>query len=88
MEVAVGQIVTSRQGRDVTKVYMVTAIEGERVLLADGVKRTLAAPKRKNIRHIAPTTTILAAGRADTDLKLKQALADWCASRGAQPKGG
>ena len=48
-----GQIVSSRQGRDVGKVYCVLKVIDERsVLVTDGRKRTVKRPKRKNIRHL------------------------------------
>lgn len=88
MELVKGQIVTSRAGRDVTHVYMVAGLEGDRVLLADGAKRPLNEPKRKNIRHIAPTRTVLAAGEAETDLQLKKALAAYVKERDGIQEGG
>lgn len=75
MEVVQGQIVASRAGRDKTKFYMVARIEQERVWLVDGRKRPLQAPKSKNIRHIAPTKTVLSAGQCETDTAIQAALA-------------
>lgn len=75
MELTKGQVVMSRTGRDVNRYYVVVEWYGERVLLANGNKRTLAAPKAKNIRHIIPTKTVLLADEADTDAKVKAALA-------------
>ena len=76
MELVRGQIVTSRRGRDVTKTYVVLDANGDRVLVCDGEKRTLAAPKGKNLRHIQPTNTILPPAEMETDLTIKRALAD------------
>ncbi len=91
MEVVKGQIVHSRQGRDVTRAYVALATEGEarsgrqRVLVCDGAKWTLAAPKRKNPRHLAPTKTVLPPEETTTDLKIKTALS---AYEGRVKKGG
>lgn len=74
MEVKPGQIVRSRKGRDVTKWYVVLGIEQDRVLLVDGQKRSLAAPKPKNSRHIQPTNTVLDAKDLETDKQIKSAL--------------
>lgn len=84
MKFEIGQIVQSRQGRDVTKYYMVTGFKNDRVLLADGSKRPLAAPKAKNHRHLSPTLTILGADEAESDKKLKAALAAYAAAHGPQ----
>lgn len=75
MELVKGQIVTSRRGRDVTKTYVVLETNGDRVLVCDGEKRTLAAPKGKNPRHLQPTNTILQKAEMETDLTIKRALA-------------
>lgn len=88
MELLKGQIVLSRAGRDVTHIYMVVGLKAGRALLANGAKWTLAAPKKKNIRHIAPTKTVLAQSQAESDVKLKAALAAYEAARGADEQGG
>lgn len=80
MQFTAGQLVISRKGRDVTKVYMVVGQEKERLLLADGGKWTLKAPKRKNVRHVTATATVLESGRADSDNELKAALAAYTAA--------
>ena len=85
MELKVGQIVESRQGRDVTKFYMVAGFENGRVLLCDGDKRPLGAPKAKNPNHLNRTNTVLEPEDTDTDLKLKAALGAYAAEHGRVP---
>ncbi len=87
MELVTGQIVTSRAGRDVTRAYVVVGMQGERVLLADGQKRTLQEPKHKNTRHLMPTRTVLTPEETATDMAIKKALAAFN-SRGAAQQGG
>jgi ribosomal protein L14E/L6E/L27E len=49
----VGMIVTSRAGRDAGDRYVVVGVvEGDTVLVADGRKRAVDRPKRKNIKHL------------------------------------
>lgn len=86
MELKKGQVVQSRAGRDVTKLYVVLAREADRVLLADGAKRTLQAPKKKNLRHLQPTNTVLPPGQIQTDLEIKRALAAYAEKTGLQQK--
>ena len=51
-----GMIVQSSQGRDKDCLYVVTEVSGNGfILVADGKKRTLSSPKKKNIRHVRPT---------------------------------
>ncbi len=49
----VGQLVTSKRGRDLGRKYVVVGLyDQNHVQLADGFIRTLARPKRKNIKHL------------------------------------
>lgn len=47
-----GEIVQSIQGRDKGEYAVVTEVSDGFVLIADGGKRKLASPKRKNARHL------------------------------------
>lgn len=88
MQLAIGQIVCSRAGRDTTRFYMVAALAKERVLLTDGLKWPLNAPKAKNPRHINPTQTILPPNIAGDDASIRKALAAYTAQHGLVNKGG
>ena len=55
MEEYKGRLVLSAAGRDKGKVMCVTDCEGEFLLLADGRKRRVQAPKRKKLKHIRLT---------------------------------
>lgn len=50
--ISLGQKVESITGRDAHKIYLVVAIKGKALFLADGRGRKLAQPKKKNIRHV------------------------------------
>ena len=52
MEIAKSNIVRSDAGRDKGKLFVVLAVEGEYLLLADGKSRKVEAPKRKKRRHV------------------------------------
>ena len=52
MEIAKSDIVRSDAGRDRGKIFIVLAVEGEYLLLADGKGRRVEAPKRKQRRHV------------------------------------
>ena len=47
MEIAKSNIVRSDAGRDKGKLFVVLAVEGEYLLLADGKSRKVESPKRK-----------------------------------------
>lgn len=77
-----GQWVTSSAGRDVGAHYLVVAVaEQPFVLVADGAKRTVAKPKRKNVRHLwvhdavhEEIAALLGNGAKVTDEKIRAAL--------------
>ena len=74
MDFVKGRLVRSKAGRDKTRTFAVVAARGDVVWLADGNKRTLAAPKRKNARHVAPTATVLQGECLAGDNQLKAAI--------------
>ena len=53
MEIAKASIVRSDAGRDKGKLFVVLAVEGEYLLLADGKTRPVEPPKRKRRKHAA-----------------------------------
>ena len=52
MDIAKSNIVRSDAGRDKGKLFVVLAVEGEYLLLADGKGRKVESPKRKKRRHV------------------------------------
>ena len=52
MEIAQSNIICSDAGRDKGKLFVVLAVEGEYLLLADGKGRKVEGPKRKKRRHV------------------------------------
>ena len=52
MDIAKSKIVRSDAGRDKGKLFVVLAVEGECLLLADGKSRKVESPKRKKRRHV------------------------------------
>jgi ribosomal protein L14E/L6E/L27E len=52
MEIAKSSIVRSDAGRDKGKLFIVMAVQGEYLLLADGKSRKVESPKRKKRKHV------------------------------------
>lgn len=60
MDIAIGQVVMSKAGRDKGKNFLVyDIIDAQYVLLVDGDLRTLKNPKKKKIKHLVIYNTIL-----------------------------
>lgn len=71
----VGQIVCSKRGRD--KGYFLVVVEETEnyVLVCDGKERPLDRPKKKNVKHLSFTSTVLQAQCFRTDKQLRKSLA-------------
>lgn len=73
----VGQLVRSTAGRDQGALYVVVGHQGTgTILVADGRRRPLERPKRKNPRHLNPigsVSGILGAGRM-TNERIRAAI--------------
>ena len=82
MDVAQGQIVHSKAGRDKDRYFIVIdVINDDYVLIADGNLRKIANPKKKKIRHLVvhdkfahEIITKIKQSQPITDLDLKKCL--------------
>ena len=71
----VGQIVCSRSGRD-KGYFMVIVSEDDRyVYVCDGKERPLERPKRKNVKHLSVTNTVLPEESFKPNTNLRKELA-------------
>ena len=68
-----GRIVLAKAGRDAGRYYVVAGLEGADLLLADGKRRKLGDPKRKNPLHVQATAQTLPL-EGMTDKSLRSAL--------------
>lgn len=58
MEITKGSVVIAKAGRDKGKAFAVIEVLGDReVLIADGKRRPIERPKRKNVIHLQMTRT-------------------------------
>ncbi|MBQ3138806.1 MAG: KOW domain-containing RNA-binding protein [Ruminococcus sp.] len=73
MELKIGSVVRAKAGRDKDGFFVVTAIEKEYCFMADGKSRKLDKPKRKNIKHISLTNSMIDI-KDITDKKLRTLL--------------
>ena len=62
-----GRIVRSTAGRDKGLYLAVVADAGNRILVADGRRRPLSAPKAKNPAHLAPTRRVIGEEQLGSD---------------------
>ena len=71
----VGRIVCSKSGRDKGYFLVVVGEDEKFVYLCDGKERPLERPKKKNVKHICLTNTVLGKDSYKTNKSLKKALA-------------
>lgn len=81
MEARIGTVVRSVAGRDKGRFLMVVSLDGDFAYVADGKERKLSKPKKKRLKHISATKTIIEAD-ALTDKVLRAALREYAESRG------
>lgn len=72
----IGMLAVSKAGHDKRKIYVITGEDDEYVYLADGRKRTVAAPKKKNKKHIQIIRNIQTERPNDgySDLEIKRTI--------------
>lgn len=78
-------LVKSLAGRDKGEWFAVISCDGEYAFIANGGSRPLSRPKRKKLRHLEISKTLLREEDLATDRKLRRAIRELEAR---QPKGG
>ena len=76
MNIVKGSIVRATAGRDKGGFFVVLGVQGSFALIADGKRRKVQHPKRKNICHLAPTNTVYS-GSIETNPKIRKAINDF-----------
>lgn len=74
MKLQVGQIVCSKAGHDSGSFYVVVGIEEGFAYICDGRYRPVEKPKKKNVKHLAPTTMSLPKSSMETNHELRKSL--------------
>lgn len=75
--IVAGSIVKSKSGHDAGSFYLVVFCEGDFAYIADGRRRKLLKPKRKNKKHLAKTNGVVDLNDLNTDKKLRRVLWDY-----------
>ena len=68
-----GTVVKAKAGRDKEGFFVVVKSEGGWAFIADGKRRKVENPKKKNPTHLAITNTVLS-DSMDTNRKIRAAL--------------
>lgn len=74
MKIVEGTVVRAKAGRDENRLFAVTQVTDScYVYISDGDTRKLASPKKKNVKHLAVTKTVIDLDGI-TDKRLKMNL--------------
>ena len=71
----IGQIVSSKAGRDKNYFLVIVKEDGNSVYVCDGKERPIERPKRKNIKHLAFTSTVITQDSFKSNKSLRKAIA-------------
>lgn len=74
MDLQAGCVVKSLAGHDKGQYYILLSDDGKTVTVADGKYKTIAAPKRKNKKHIQAEKEPLPAGGPLSDERIRREL--------------
>ena len=74
MNIQKGSIVRAKAGRDKGGFFVVLSVSNGYALIADGKRRRLEQPKKKNLLHLAATNTVYE-GSIQTNPQIKRILA-------------
>ncbi len=80
MEARPGMVVRSAAGHDQGNFLVITAVEGDFAYIADGKERKLSKPKKKRLKHLRLTNTVMDMNGL-TDKTLKKYIAEYTAAR-------
>lgn len=84
MNVKPGMIVRSMAGRDRGKFMVITAVEGDFAYIADGKERKLSKPKKKRLKHLGTTNTVMETDSL-TDKGLRRFIAEFSGNSSETP---
>ena len=74
--IPVGAVVKAKAGRDKEGFFVVVKSEDKWVFIADGKRRKVESPKKKNPIHLTITNTVLSHSM-DTNRNIRKALRDF-----------
>lgn len=73
----IGRIVCSRAGRDKGNFMVVVSVDNGCPLVCDGKERPLERPKKKNIKHLGVTNSVLLEEQYKNNRAIRRALNEY-----------
>lgn len=69
MDIVKGSIVKSKAGRDKDEFLVVVSVDNSYAYVCDGKHHKTESPKKKNLKHIAPTQTVIEMPQTNKQLR-------------------
>ena len=77
MEIVRGLVVRSSAGHDKGDFFAIINVENNYAIICDGKRRLLEKPKKKKLKHLLVTKTVLKEEDLETNRKIRKALRDF-----------
>lgn len=77
MDLVRGLVVRAKSGRDKNGFFVVISCDSEYAYIADGKTRRIEKPKKKNIKHLFATKTVVQGDSLKTNRLIRAQLRDF-----------
>lgn len=77
MDLVRGLVVRAKSGRDKNGFFVVISCDAEYAYIADGKTRRIEKPKKKNIKHLFATKTVVQGDSLKTNRLIRAQLRDF-----------
>ncbi|MGN0550485.1 MAG: KOW domain-containing RNA-binding protein [Acutalibacteraceae bacterium] len=74
MDIKAGVVARSAAGRDKNTFFVIMSVEGDFAYICDGRTRPLERQKKKNIRHLSLTASVIPESSLKTNKQIRKAL--------------
>ena len=74
MEIVKGSVVKAKAGRDKNDFFVVVETDGDYAMICNGKRRPIEKPKRKKLKHLSATKTVVNKDSMSTNREIRKAL--------------
>lgn len=82
MEIVKGSVVKAMAGRDTNDFFIVVDVDSEYAMICNGKRRLVEKPKRKKLKHLSATNTVVDEKSMSTNREVRKALSGFVGALG------
>lgn len=82
MDIVKGSVVKAKAGRDKDDFFVVVETDSEYAMICNGKQRPVEKPKRKKLKHLSATKTVVEVSSMSTNREIKKALSAFINAQG------